>query len=319
MFHLMMQASLRKSAAIAPGTSAACTATLSSAPRPTTGTKAKVPNAGCERSQYDPPVYPAVPPISYNDYPKSERNALKRRLEVEDSENVKAMPFEKGELVFTLQEEGVDAHGYVLPLSVAVVTKVWEGGLKADVTYMLGETWDGVFNKAKFKESEGKKAKARFWTEKGMGKEGVVLMRGGQTKSGKLNAKTKLYVLEYLGTAQFYQHAKRKEVRGKAAAEVQHPKKTTKAEVVKKGSRNASQAPIEGPSNSCLRADRPRAVRVYESEPEELSTSGSDEGNGSWSGTSDASSTYRLRILSQKPKPRVTAAEIEKDRQKPRR
>jgi hypothetical protein len=51
---------------------------------------------------YDPPVNPAVEPISFADYPKRKRDADKRRLQVEDAENVSSKQFEKGELVFTL-------------------------------------------------------------------------------------------------------------------------------------------------------------------------------------------------------------------------
>jgi len=213
--HLMVQVpgTSRELTAIARGTSAACTATMSSAPRPTTKAKAKVPEAGCQRSIYDPPVYPAVEPISFAEYPKKERNALKRRLAVEDPENVRAMQFEKGELVFTLQEEGVERHGYVLPLSVAMVEKVSVCGLKADVTYMWGASWDGVFRKAQFKDgNETKKSKNKYWTEKGMGKEGVVLMRGKRTQMNTLNSKTKQYLCEVLGDENFYQHARRKSI-----------------------------------------------------------------------------------------------------------
>jgi hypothetical protein len=90
---------------------------------------------------YDPPVNPAVEPISYAGYSKRKRNALKRRLQVEDAENVSSKQIEKGELVFTLQEEGVDGHGYVLPLTVALVDKILLCGWKADVTYLWGTTW----------------------------------------------------------------------------------------------------------------------------------------------------------------------------------
>jgi hypothetical protein len=83
-------------------------------------------------------------------------------LQVEDAENVSSKQFEKGELVFTLQDEGVDRHGYVLPLSVAFVDKVSVCGWKADVTYLWATTWDSVFRKAQFKDEKGKN---KYWTE----------------------------------------------------------------------------------------------------------------------------------------------------------
>ena len=317
-FHLMMQVpgTSKELAAIAPGTSAACTAAKSSALRPNTGTKAKVSKPGCQRSMYDPPVNPAVEPISFADYPKRKRDAAKRRLQVEDAENVSSKQFEKGELVFTLQEEGVDRHGYLLPLSVAVVDKVSPCGWKADVTYLWATTWDGVFRKAQFKDEKGKN---KNWREKGMSKKGVVLMRGSRTKSNTLNAKTKEYLVEVLGEDKFREHAKPKEVSGKAAAVHQPPKKKPTAQAAKKGPDTSPQARRVTPAASCLRPGRVRAKRLYSSEEEE-----SDKSDGSASDSSAASvetctsteseELLNVKIPSRKTNTRASVAEIERDR-----
>jgi hypothetical protein len=131
---------------------------------------------------------------------------------------------------------------------------------------MWGTTWDGVFCKARFKDKKGKN---KYWTEKGMGKEKVVLMRGRRTKLNTLNAKTKQYLLEVLGEDKFYKHAKRKEVSGKAAAKNQPPKKKPLARAAKKGPHTSSQARRVTRAASCLRTDRPPAQRLISSEEEE--------------------------------------------------
>jgi hypothetical protein len=128
------------------------------------------------------------------------------------------------------------------------------------------------------------KGKNKNWTKKGMPKKGVVSMRGSRTKLNTLNAKTKEYLVEVLRDDIFYEHAKRKEVSGKAAAKDQPPKKKPTAQAAKKDLHTSPQARRVTPAASCLRPDRPRARRHYASE-----TSESDKSDGSASDTSVAS------------------------------
>ena len=106
-----------------------------------------------------------------------------------------------------------------------------------------------MFRKAQLKDEKGKN---KNWTEKGQTKKGVVLMRGSRTKSNTLNAKTKEYLVEVLGEDKFREHAKPKEVSGKAAAEHQPPKKKPTAQAAKNGPHTSPQARRVTPAASCL-------------------------------------------------------------------
>ena len=301
-------------AANAPGTSTAFSAAKSSALRLGTVPKAKVPRQGSTRSMFDPPVHPAVEPITFADYPKKTHDALKRKLQTEDAENVSNRQFEKGELVFTLQEAGVDKHGYELPLSVGFVNKVSPCGWQADVTYMWGTSWDGTFRKAQFKDAKGN---TKNWTHKDMTKQGVVLMRGRQTASHHLNQKTKEYLCEVLGEESYYKHAKRP--RAKAAAKDQPKRVKPKARAARNGPHPSSQAGRVIPDASCLRQGRPRAKRIHESESSEC-----DKSDGSSSDTSaasvetctstDSEEILNVKISSKNTKKRASVVQIERDR-----
>jgi len=148
-------------------------------------------------------------------------------------------------------------------------------------------------------------------------------MRGSRTKSNTLNAKTKEYLVEVLGNLfgedKFYEHAKPKEVSGKAAAVHQPPKKKPTAQAAKKGPDTSPQARRVTPAASCLRPDRVRAKRMYSSEEEE-----SDKSDGSVSDSSaasvetctstDSEELLNVKIPSRKTNTRASVAEIERDR-----
>ena len=172
-----------------------------------------------------------------------------------------------------------------------------------------------MFCKAQFKDNKGN---TKYWREKGMTKQGVVLTRGKQTKTNTLNTKTKDYVLDVLGEEKFYEHAKCKAVSDKAAAKDQPPKEKPTAKAAKKGPHTSSQAGRVTPAASCLRPDRARIRRHYASEGSE-----SDKSDGSASDTSAASvETYtsaeseelrNVKTPSRKTNTRASVAEIERD------
>mmetsp|Transcript_34053 Transcript_34053/g.74479 ORF Transcript_34053/g.74479 Transcript_34053/m.74479 type:complete len:221 (+) Transcript_34053:973-1635(+) len=150
--------------------------------------------AGCERSACDPPVHPAVPPITCAGYSRREGDAQRRLLAREDPHSVRQQKFETGELVFIVQENNAQ-HGYVLPLSVARVDSVLADGFSAKVTYMWGKSWGGTFKPTELKPDSRGQRKQRFWTDE-IDKTGVVLMRGGLTSGNTLNSQTKRYLKE---------------------------------------------------------------------------------------------------------------------------
>jgi hypothetical protein len=139
-----------------------------------------------------------------------------------------------------------------------------------------------VFCKAQFKDNKGN---TKYWREKGMTKQGVVLTRGKQTKTNTLNTKTKDYVLDVLGRSSSMNmpNAKRLATR-------QRRKTSPRKRNPQRRQRRKAHIPLRKqdgrvtPAASCLRPDRARARRHYASEASE-----SDKSDGSASVTSAAS------------------------------
>lgn len=152
---------------------------------------------GTERSHMDPPIRSAVAPITYSAYTRATRDHERRRLRREDHLNTADIPFLENEIVFVKHEASTEDGGYKLPLSVARVTKVLDNGSRADVMYLTAGFWKGTWVPFEFKRRKvkGRLEPRRFWSDT-IGKEGVVLMRGGLTNAKKLNGKTLKYLSE---------------------------------------------------------------------------------------------------------------------------
>lgn len=145
----------------------------------------------------DPPIRSAVAPITYGAYTRATRDHERRRLRREDHLNTTDLPFLENEIVFVKHEASTEDGGYKLPLSVARVTKVQDNGSRADVMYLTGGFWKGTWVPYEFhrRKVRGRLEPRRFWTDT-IGKEGVVLMRGGLTNAKKLNGQTLKYLSE---------------------------------------------------------------------------------------------------------------------------
>ena len=201
------------------------------------------PTRGADRSNFDPPLWSAVPPLCDADYTKQERDKARRVLKRRDQHNVSPLDFETGDFVF-IKQANVGEAGYVLPLAVArvdVVSADTEGipGRQARVTYFSGRSWTGKFaeiltkHKSNGKRRAGKRSGVSASWVDDISRVGVVLMRGGLTNSGKLNSKT-LQHLRELPVAKFegYKNeaATKATVKSKAKAKSVKKKKVKKQE-----------------------------------------------------------------------------------------
>jgi ribosomal protein S10 len=166
--------------------------------------------SGTERSNQDPPLVDAVGPISWSQNPKRVRNAARNDLRSRDPFNITPTEFLVGEFIF-IKQSNVAVGGYVLPLAVARVDEVNTDSLEnpagslAHVTYYGARSWTGKFAALLNKQPEKKKKKkkggvstaavekvSKFWEDKNITKDGVVLMRGKMSEStGKFDEYTR--------------------------------------------------------------------------------------------------------------------------------